>query len=27
MYDSLMLLLGVASFALFLGYAALCVNL
>jgi len=27
MFDTLMLLAGVASFALFLGYAALCVNL
>jgi hypothetical protein len=27
MYDGLMLLLGVGSFALFIGYAALCVNL
>ncbi len=27
MFDTLMLVAGVAAFALFLGYAALCVNL
>jgi len=27
MYDTLMLALGIVSFALFLGYAALCVKL
>jgi hypothetical protein len=27
MFDTLMLVAGVASFALFLGYAALCMNL
>jgi hypothetical protein len=27
MFDTLMLLAGVAAFALFLGYSALCVNL
>jgi hypothetical protein len=27
MFDTLMLVAGVAAFALFLGYSALCVNL